>query len=77
MCRPTTFQAVEAGASMWSVEWWTWKRKNFTQPAIVEQGEESPGGLTLQMRERGADRCVFPTRLRTEFFNDTGAMDGK
>jgi hypothetical protein len=76
ICVAPTFDAAEAGASMWSVEWWTWQRKNFTQPAIVEQGEESPDGLTLQMCERGMDYCVFQTRLRPEFFNDTGAMEG-
>jgi hypothetical protein len=76
MCVSPTFEAMEAGASMWSVEWWTWQRKNFTQPAVVEQGEEAPDGLTLQLCDRGADVCVFQTRLRPEFFNDTGAMTG-
>jgi hypothetical protein len=76
MCVSPTFDAVEAGASMWSVEWWTWQRKNFTQPAIVEQGEEAPDGLTLQMCERGSDVCSFQTRLLPQFFNDTGAMEG-
>ena len=76
MCVSPTSDAVAAGASMWMVEWWTWARKNFTQPAIVDQGDEAPDGRTLQMCERGMDYCIFQTRLRPEFFNDTGAMTG-
>ncbi|KAL3916472.1 MAG: hypothetical protein SGILL_005162 [Bacillariaceae sp.] len=77
MCVQPSFVAQQAGANMWAIEWWDWKRKNYTQPAIVSQGQEAPDGMTLQVCNRGDPICTFETRLHNMFFNDTGAMWGE
>jgi hypothetical protein len=77
MCVEPSDAAKVAGANMWAIEWWDWRRKNFTQSAIVDQGKESPDGMTLQVCNRGDPICIFETRLNNMFFNDTGAMTGE
>ncbi|KAL3916812.1 MAG: hypothetical protein SGILL_005009, partial [Bacillariaceae sp.] len=77
MCVKPSLAAKQAGANMWAVEWWDWRRKNYTQPAIVKQGKEAPDGMTLQVCNRGDPICFFETRLHNMFFNDTGAMWGE
>lgn len=77
MCVAPSDFAVLEGANMWSIEWWNWWRKNLTQPAIVEQGQESTDGMTVLNCNRGDPVCVFQTRLRNEFFADAGAMFGE
>jgi hypothetical protein len=76
MCvQPADFTMFQ-GVNMWMIESWKWWRKNVTQDAVVSQGVESPDGRTLLTCYRGDPICTFVTRLRDEFFNDTGAMFG-
>ena len=77
MCVEPSVYAMQAGANMWSIEWWTWQRQNYTQPAIVEQGQEAPDGMTLQVCRRGDPVCMFQTRLQNDFFKNPGAMFGE
>jgi len=77
MCVEPSAYAIQAGANMWSVEWWDWKRKNITQPAIVKQGQEAPDGYTIQVCRRGDPVCIFQTRLWDKFFDGDGAMTGQ
>lgn len=76
MCVAPDAEAQQAGAMMWKVEWWTWERHNYTQKALVPQGQEAEDGLTLSICERGSNVCVFQTRLIPEFFDSIGIMDG-
>jgi hypothetical protein len=77
MCVEPSTYAKMAGANMWMIEWWEWKRKNITQPAIVKQGQEAPDGMTVQSCNRGAPICIFETRLQNDFFTHPGAMTGE
>jgi hypothetical protein len=76
VCVAPTEPAQAAGVRMWSIEWWDWTRQNFTQSAIVAQGLEAPDGRTIQRCDRGSTICEFQTRLRNEFFNTTGILEG-
>jgi hypothetical protein len=69
--------AKEAGASMWSIEWWTWSQVSVIQPAIEKQGLEASDGRTLLTCQRGAPVCFFETRLIDDFFwLQNNALDG-
>jgi hypothetical protein len=76
ICVEPSYAAQEAGAKMWSIEWWTWEQVNVNQTAIVAQGKEAPDGKTLLMCYRGMEVCYFQTRLKDEFFQIPNGING-
>ena len=77
MCVVPSEAAVDAGAKMWSIEWWTWSQVNVNQTAVEPQGLEASDGRTLLMCERGMDVCFFQTRFIDDFFQlQTNGIQG-
>eukprot|EP00980_Cylindrotheca_fusiformis_P028946 scaffold22680_cov107-Cylindrotheca_fusiformis.AAC.15 len=75
ICVTPTEVAKDAGARMWSINWWTWSQGRLSQPAVEEQGMEA--SRTLLNCVRGSPICHFETRLIDEFFwRETNALNG-